>query len=241
MSATLQTKSIELADIGLIQLRKSDKASRIIIRVAPGKGVQIIIPTRNSFDEGISFAKSRIEWIKTSVAKISTIEQKQKKIVESCENITRFHSLILKQNQQSTIRIQVAQNKILVSFPATLQADNHQVQDAIKTGITHALRVDAKKYLPIRTAELARKHNLAFNNISFRDQKTRWGSCSGENNISLSIQLMRLPSHLCDYVILHELAHTIHKNHGPQFWKFLDKLCNQKAILLRKELRNFSV
>ena len=89
---------------------------------------------------------------------------------------------------------------------------------------TRLARIEAKSVLIPRTHQLARAHGLSCNKVSVRNAKTRWGSCSSENNISLNIQLMRLPFELIDYVILHELAHTIHKNHGPNFWRLLDKI-----------------
>ena len=82
-------------------------------------------------------------------------------------------------------------------------------------------RNEAKLYLLNRLDELARTHGFTYNNATIRNQKTRWGSCSGQNNISLNMQLMNLPKQLIDYVILHELVHTLVKNHSPLFWSTL--------------------
>jgi predicted metal-dependent hydrolase len=60
------------------------------------------------------------------------------------------------------------------------------------------------------------------------------------NNINLSLHLMRLPEALCDYVILHELAHTVEKNHGPRFWALLDKISGD-ARGLDNQLKNFKI
>ncbi len=84
------------------------------------------------------------------------------------------------------------------------------------------LRMKALAYLPERTAILAKDHGFTYRRVSIRRSRTRWGSCSGVNNINLSIFLMQLPSHLIDYVILHELVHTVHKNHSPAFWERLE-------------------
>ncbi len=74
-----------------------------------------------------------------------------------------------------------------------------------------------------RLAALAAHHGFAYRRVSIRNQRTRWGSCSTRNDISLNINLARLPSELMDYVLLHELVHTRIKNHGAAFWRELDR------------------
>ena len=69
--------------------------------------------------------------------------------------------------------------------------------------------------------------------------KTRWGSCSYKNNINLNISLMTLEEELIDYVLLHELVHTVEKNHGDGFYSRLllhmpDARCRQKILKSRK-------
>ncbi|NQV36954.1 MAG: M48 family metallopeptidase [Candidatus Marinimicrobia bacterium] len=99
----------------------------------------------------------------------------------------------------------------------------------------------AKEILNIRVAELAEEHGFTYNRVSVKRMTSRWGSCSTRNNINLNIKLLHLPEKLCDYVILHELVHTIHKNHGPVFWKALSEVCvvdNPKD--LQRELTKIS-
>ncbi len=94
-----------------------------------------------------------------------------------------------------------------------------------------AVRQRALDYLPRRTAELAKRHGFSYRRVTIRRSRTRWGSCSAVNNINLSLYLMNLPAYLIDYVILHELVHTVHKNHSPAFWQLLDKHTgNAKAL-----------
>ena len=101
-------------------------------------------------------------------------------------------------------------------------------------------RQAAKEFLEGRIEELADKFGFVYNKMTIRNQKTRWGSCSGNNNINLNMQLMNLPNHLIDYVILHELVHTKIKNHSPFFWGSLDRYVgNAKAI--DKELKKYSL
>jgi predicted metal-dependent hydrolase len=92
--------------------------------------------------------------------------------------------------------------------------------------------------LPKRLTELAAQHGFRYGRAGIRNQKSRWGSCSSKNNISLNIHLLNLPGHLRDYVILHELVHTEQKNHSKHFWFRLDEVAGGRARELRKEMKS---
>lgn len=95
-------------------------------------------------------------------------------------------------------------------------------------------RTAARKRLIDRLYQLSKMHGFTYNRVFIRNQKTRWGSCSGKNNINLNINLVRLPDDLIDYTILHELVHTRIKNHGQRFWDQMDKLIGDAKKLDRK-------
>ena len=103
------------------------------------------------------------------------------------------------------------------------------------------LRVLAKASLPQRVAELAAKHSLHYGRVTIRATRSKWGSCTAEGNISLSLYLMTLPEHLRDYIIIHELCHTVHHNHSPRFHALVDKLTEGRERELAKELRQYSI
>ena len=77
--------------------------------------------------------------------------------------------------------------------------------------------IKAQDDLFSRLDYFSNKYNLPYNRASFRNQKTRWGSCSAKNNISLNINIAYLPKELQDYILLHELCHIRHKNHSKKF------------------------
>ncbi|MCR5312555.1 MAG: M48 family metallopeptidase [Bacteroidaceae bacterium] len=102
------------------------------------------------------------------------------------------------------------------------------------------LRKQAKTFLPRRVAELAYMFGFEYKDLKIQSSKTRWGSCSGTNSINLSLYLMRVPEHLIDYVILHELCHTVHHDHSEAFWHLMDEVTNGQAKALRHELRKYN-
>ena len=98
----------------------------------------------------------------------------------------------------------------------------------------------AKLFLLKRTYHLAKNNNFSINKILIKNQKTRWGSCSQNNNINLNIQLYRLPKELIDYVIFHELVHIYVKNHSKEFWDLLGKFVpNVRAV--DKKLKEYVI
>lgn len=98
---------------------------------------------------------------------------------------------------------------------------------------------EARKSLILRLNKLAEKYNFSFNRISIRRQRTRWGSCSAANNISLNIKLTLLPDELRDFIIVHELVHTKVKNHGQKFWDKLEVII-PRARFLDQQLKSYS-
>jgi len=72
--------------------------------------------------------------------------------------------------------------------------------------------------------------------VRFRRQKSRWGSCTAKGALNLNTCLVFLPTELARHIILHELAHTKHLNHGQGFWKLLFSM-EENALALDKRLR----
>ncbi|UCE47829.1 MAG: DUF45 domain-containing protein [Phycisphaerales bacterium] len=97
----------------------------------------------------------------------------------------------------------------------------------------------ARVILTARLEELAELHDFRFNKVSIRNQKTKWGSCSVKNNISLNMNLVRLPDELRDYVILHELIHTRIKNHSKKFWAELNEYVGGSAKEFNRMLKTY--
>ncbi|MBR4133915.1 MAG: M48 family metallopeptidase [Bacteroidales bacterium] len=102
------------------------------------------------------------------------------------------------------------------------------------------LRIQAKAALPPRLAELAALHGFTYNTVRIKHNVSNWGSCSELGNINLNLNLMRVPEHLRDYVMLHELCHLRYMNHGPEFHALLEDFCPDHRALAR-ELKGYKL
>ncbi len=83
----------------------------------------------------------------------------------------------------------------------------------------------AQDIIPIRVEFYAEIIGVTYQRISFKNQKTLWGSCSSRGNLNFNINLMSLPIDILDYVVVHELCHLIEQNHSSQFWMLVERYC----------------
>lgn len=95
-----------------------------------------------------------------------------------------------------------------------------------------ALRRQARKELPVRLAELAARYGFTYNKVAIKHNASNWGSCSTKGNINLNLNVVRLPKVLQDYVLLHELCHLRHPDHGHGFHLLLEHLLTDNLMLL---------
>lgn len=82
----------------------------------------------------------------------------------------------------------------------------------------------ARLYLAERLATLAQTFGLRYQVMRLSGARTRWGSCSAKGTISLNWRLVMAPPAIIDYVIIHELAHLVEKNHSPRYWAVVEKM-----------------
>jgi hypothetical protein len=223
-----------------ITIRKNANAKNLRISLKPFYGVRLTIPERVSFHIAEKFAVEKISWIKEHLSKMHELEKAHSFFDENSEFKTRNHKLEINRLDINKIIVKVGIGRIIVKIPATKNVNSVEVQKAVRNGILKAYTEEAKEFLPKRLNDLSDKFNLPFNEVYIKNIKSRWGSCSGKNNINLSVHLMRLPDQLIDYVLLHELAHTKVKNHSKKYWEYLNGL-DVNAKKLDKELNHFRI
>ena len=86
------------------------------------------------------------------------------------------------------------------------------------------LRARAKRELPPKIAQYAALMGVNPTGFRVTSAKTRFGSCSPKNSLCFSLYLMRYPEAAIDYVVVHELAHIIHKNHNAAFHREIERI-----------------
>lgn len=126
--------------------------------------------------------------------------------------------------------------ELIVSCPETTVFNDDKFQHWMRKVINEALKRNAEIVLPPRLYMFAQQHGYSYNAVKIYSALGAWGCCTSHDDIKLSWRLLLLPPHLMDYVLLHELCHTRHKNHGPSFWNELNGLVGTDARQLQNEL-----
>ncbi len=124
-------------------------------------------------------------------------------------------------------------------IPKRYALDSTTLQKAVRRTLLNLLRRTAAETLPPRLEALARKHGFSYTAVHIRHAGTRWGSCTARRSISLSLYLMLLPEDLVDYVLCHELCHTVEMSHSPRFWQLLDRVMQTDSRRLRHRLKPY--
>jgi predicted metal-dependent hydrolase len=231
----MTSKSIHIEQIGTVTFTVSERSRRIRLSVKSDGEVVVSMPPSSRHQDALRFVESKIDWIlrqKTKIQNKSTVFAP-----ESCFK-TRFHQLTITKGNTDKVYNRVGNGIIQIFIPERVNHEQPKVQEFIKSTLVDVMRWEAKVYLPKRLKELAEAHGFNYGNVSIKNASTRWGSCSSANNINLNLHLMRVPEHLIDYVLLHELAHTVVKNHGEKFWLLLEQ-CYPNCKKADKEMNNY--
>ena len=114
----------------------------------------------------------------------------------------------------------------------TMARQKEKYKDAVipSEAEIEALRRIAKKELPPRLAELASRYGFSYNRVAIKHNASNWGSCSARSNINLNLNIVRLPKILQDYVLLHELCHLRHQDHGHGFHLLLEHVLTDNLL-----------
>ena len=200
------------------QISNSKRAKRLNLKVSANKGVQVTKPPHISQQKALAFLQQHISWVEKN-AHIWQLAHHQ---LELPDNI---HLPVLNQTWQISYETNVLSKRARMIEPTETQLIYCGPEDIDKTcrKLQQWVEKKAHVYFIERLNFLSEHTALDFNKLSFRKQNTRWGSCSHEKNISINVKLIFFSRDIIDYILVHELAHTQHLNHGKHFWNLVAK------------------
>jgi predicted metal-dependent hydrolase len=234
-----KSKTILHPEFGTIKFNKRKGLRRITIAVKSEDEVNVSLPYSISYDEANRFVIEKSTWIKkiqSEIAKINPTFFDKTTIFA-----TRSHKLRLIEHDEKYVRRVITDDGFLdIYYPKNSDINSTKLQNIFRQCVLDVLFFEAKSYLPQRIKYLADKYNFKYKQVRIKNNLSNLGSCSYQNNINLNLHIMRLSDELIDYVILHELCHTVEKNHGERFWKLLDSVTGNKARELSKQAKKIN-
>ena len=228
----MTAKVVQFTQIGPVSFQRNRRSKNIKIRVKPDQSVHVSFPWYALSAEVVNFVNKNISWIILQQQKMAA--KKPEPLAETVFK-TKLHTIEIKKGE----KLDAIRKKDLIEI-FTDDFESEKSRLFVQGIIESIYRFEAHKLLPGRLSELALQFGFQYGKVGIRNNKRNWGSCSGRNNISLNLQMMKLPDELIDYILLHELVHTKIKNHGPLFWEKLDEITGKKARELAKKVRSYS-
>jgi len=216
-----------------VQVKKSKRAKQLCLK-ANIFGIYVVVPTMNyEIDDVMRFLDKKKGWI------LETSEY-YGRIRNECGEENLELNTISFLGKRYTLRITrdltgsviVSDNLKVITFHVK---DRRRYKDDIKRWyLAQTKKIVTERLNLIRE----RNPNLpAYNKVTVKDQRSRWGSCSKNGNLNFNLLLSSLPVELIDYVIKHELIHLIELSHSKEFWnivKMVDPEFQHHRKLLHK-------
>ncbi len=195
----------------VIIVRRDVKNARL--RINENGMVQLYIPLAFTDEDVEKLLDRKKSWIES---KLRFFEQKAK--IQLCRN-----EILLYGNRYSYYYSTTYKNKVVVNHESkTILANRNLLDLKIQE---KWLKSEAKKYIARRVETLSKALLIPYNKLYIRSQKKKWGNCSSEKNISINWRLIKSPVFVIDYVIIHELCHTIIMKHTTRFHTLLRSHC----------------
>jgi len=184
---------------------RSDRKSVVLVINSEAK---VIVRAPFDFKESEieKFIKKKRRWILEKQKKISALNTKINPVVFKNGESVPFLGSSYTFKVSSGSRMKISGENIIV--PKGFK----------KEKVVAWMKREAKKLISERLDMYADNMGLSYSVFKLSGARTRWGSCSGRNNLNFTWRLIMCPVEVIDYVIVHELSHIRHKNHSPEFW-----------------------
>jgi predicted metal-dependent hydrolase len=207
--------TLDIPDIGDVEFSKNARAKSIKIHIN-GSRVKVTYPRYISRAIAKSYVVSKKSWIND--------HKTNAHIFHSGDLIGKQHKLLLVSTVSQKITSKVSNDTLRINIPNHLNQQDPQVQTKIKTKIEKILKTECENLITNRLKDMAFENNMDFKSVNYKKLTRRWGSCDSKHNIIFNIYLVQLPWDLIDYVIVHELAHTVELNHSQGFWSKVESI-----------------
>ena len=179
-----------------------DAFGRLIVRA----------PKKYSEERIFAFIREKESWILKKQA-----EKKETGTALPPENLHGYKFLLLGKQTQILVddgkKVGYDAEKNIIYLP----------REKTKERLVKWLKENAKRILATVTERKAAEMGVSYKSITITSAKTRWGSCSGDNALRYTFRLLYCPKEIIDYVVVHELAHTVQHNHSKQFWQLVER------------------
>lgn len=254
---------------GKVVLRKSTRCRRIGIRVHPGRGVSVSVPWMMRMDDGMRFYMQKRDWVIAAVLRQREQRLVKERLgqavgmLSSGSSVNTLLSRIEFRRDTDLRGTDVAVDTVsaedvrasgrlfldlslplfrkTVSYPDSMPGEGSEELSArLSEILASILRMEAKALLPGKLSLFAERYGFTYGKVAIKHNSTNWGSCSSKGNINLNLNLVRLPEPLCDYVLLHELCHLRHLDHGKMFHVLLEQLCADNLVRRRQTVNEFN-
>jgi predicted metal-dependent hydrolase len=209
----------------------------VSINISPDKGVVVRAPYGMSRARIDNFVIAKSDWVSSHLSKHEgyIMLNHGKSYSEGEKHYYMGKQYTLRILPSKRVSVVLSGEAIEIGVPDS--ADKKR----LKAVLNRWYSSQAKEYLATRVKSIISEtvsHGFRPEKIIVRSTKSRWGSCSSKGTISLSSELIKLDEKFHDYIILHELCHLKHHNHGAGFYKLLAEL-KPDYKELRKELRKY--
>jgi predicted metal-dependent hydrolase len=202
-----------------IQVKKSKRARHLRLK-ANIFGIQVVVPLIYYEIEVMNFLNLKKDWI------LQTFEYYERLRNEYGEEILKLNTIAflgerynLKITKDVGTSVTVSDNLKCITFHVN---NRRRYKDDVKRWYSsQTSRIVAERLTQIRRMN---PKLPTYNKVTIKHQRSSWGSCSKNGNLSFNLLLASLPLELIDYVIIHELAHLRELNHSKEFWKIVETI-----------------
>ncbi len=203
-----------------IKVVKSKRYKYMRLSVSSGGEIKLSLPSSILKHQIKNFLNSNDNWLQKALDKVKPASKLSIQDDAEISILEQIFKIELKQfnTEKNKCYIEQQENKIYLFV-------KENASQSIKRNLIKEALIDyAREMIEAKTDEIAQIHDITYNRISIRDQKTRWGSCSNAGNLNFNWKIILAPKQVFNYVIAHELAHLVEHNHSRDFWDLVRKI-----------------